>query len=198
LKLEASGERLTSSPGAPASEGLWTFVCIDMGIFLLIFFTFMIERSANVATYSLSQLRLDPMDGLANTLILLTSSWMVVKAVHAARHQAAAQVRLYLGIAVLLGVLFVINKIVEYTVKIRAGISPATNSFFSYYFFITFAHLMHVVAGIICIAYLRGQAAFRAGTAKFQTGLENVGLFWHFVDAVWLYIFPLLYLVGRP
>lgn len=187
-------EAAVDSP--PGTDGLWTFVCIDMGIFLLLFITFLVERGGNLSSYAASQLQLDPVFGLINTLVLLTSSWLVVEAVNATRQGIAPSARRYLGIALLLGCIFVVNKIVEYTLKVQAGISPATNSFFSYYFFITFAHLLHVIAGMICINYVRGRL-LQIGTTQMRTGIENVGLFWHFVDVLWLYIFPLLYLVGR-
>jgi nitric oxide reductase NorE protein len=181
----------------PGTEGLWTFVFIDMMIFLLIFLTFMGDRLGKVRVYAASQLQLDEIFGLTNTLILLTSSWMMVEGVRAARAQAASSVSRYLGLTATLGLIFIASKIVEYTLKVRAGITPATNSFFSYYYFITFVHLMHVVAGVSFIAYFRSLAPTRAGTLKYQIQLENVGLFWHFVDVIWIFIFPLLYLVGR-
>ena len=138
------------------------------------------------------------MFGMANALILLTSSWMVVEAVRAARTGGARRVSRCLGLALLLGLAFAVNKVTEYTIEVRAGFTPATNSFFSYYYFITFAHFMHVIAGMIFIAYFRNKAATQAGTARYQIGLENAGHFWHFVDVLWIFIFPMLYLVGRP
>jgi nitric oxide reductase NorE protein len=181
----------------PGSDGLWTFVFMDMVIFLLIFITFMGERLGHVGLYAASQLRLNEYFGLANALLLLTSSWLVVEAVSAARAAAVARVSRQLGLALLLGAGFVINKVVEYTLKVRAGISPASNSFFSYYYFITFIHLLHVIAGMGFIAWFRKAAPARAGSALYQAGLENVGLFWHFVDVLWIFIFPMLYLLGR-
>ena len=181
----------------PGTEGLWTFVLMDMVIFLMIFLVFMGERLRHWQVYSASQLRLDEFFGLANTVILLSSSWMVVQAVHAARRGQAVPVQRWLGGAWLLGLLFCISKLVEYTIKIRAGITPAANSFFSFYFFITVAHFLHVLAGMVCIGYCGVSARDRVGTRGYVTGLENVGLFWHFVDVLWIFIFQLLYLVGR-
>lgn len=196
------GERTSQlerdSVRAPGSEGLWTFVFIDMVIFLLIFVTFMGDRLGKAALYSASQLQLSVSLGLTNTLILLTSSWMVVEAVRSARAGDARKVSLYLAIAVLLGVAFIGNKIFEYHSKVHGGITPATNAFFSYYYFITFVHLMHVIAGVGFLAHFQSRARAQAGTPVFQRRLENVGLFWHFVDVLWLFIFALLYLVGRP
>lgn len=181
----------------PGTEGLWTFVFMDMIIFLLIFITFMGERLRHVELYRASQLRLDELFGLANTLILLTSSWAVVEAIHACRRHHGAGVRRCLGWAWLLGLVFCVDKLAEYVLKIHAGITPATNSFFSFYFFITVVHFLHVIAGMVFIGYVRSRAVSATGSAHYLTGLENVGLFWHFVDILWVFIFPLLYLVGR-
>jgi nitric oxide reductase NorE protein len=193
----ATASRAAGSARPPGTDGLWTFLFIDMVIFLMMFFVFMSERLGHVALYTASQAHLNELFGLANTLILLTSSWMVVEAVHAARRADGARVRLYLGWAWLLGLAFSVDKIVEYHAKFHAGITPVTNSFFSFYFFITIVHFMHVLAGMLFIGYCRGRALTRAGRDDFLTGLENVGLFWHFVDVLWVFIFPLLYLVGR-
>jgi nitric oxide reductase NorE protein len=170
---------------------------MDMVIFLMMFLMFMSERVARPDLFAASQLRLNEFFGLANALILITSSWRVVEAVHASRARDAVRVRRHLGQALLLGFAFAAGKTVEYTLEFRSGISPATNPFFSFYFFITFVHFMHVIAGMVCLAYCRGTAAARALSAARPTGLENVGLFWHFVDVLWIFIFPLLYLVGR-
>jgi nitric oxide reductase NorE protein len=183
--------------GTPGTEGLWTFVFIDMVIFLMIFLTFMSERLGHVQLYAESQLHLNEIFGFANTLILLTSSWMVVEAIQAARRGEPTRIRRFLGLAWMLGFAFSVNKFVEYYLKIRAGITPATNSFISFYFFITMVHFLHVIAGMLFIGYCRSKARDRAGTAGYVVGLENVGLFWHFVDVLWIFIFPLLYLVGR-
>jgi nitric oxide reductase NorE protein len=194
ISNSATARATTREPG---TEGLWTFVFIDMMVFLLIFITFMDERLAKAALYSSSQARLNEVFGLTNTLILLTSSWSMVEGVRASEVAAGARASRYLGVTAALGVIFVINKIMEYTLKVQAGITPVTNSFFSYYYFITFAHLLHVMVGIGFIAFFRRLAPAQAGASNYQTQLENVGLFWHFVDVIWIFIFPLLYLVGR-
>lgn len=185
------------SPDTPGTDGLWTFLFIDMVIFLMIFLAYMGERMRQASVYAFSQLRLDEFVGLANTLILLTSSWMVVEAIRAARQCDGERVRTFLGLAWLLGLAFSINKLVEYGAKIEAGLTPATNSFFSFYYFMTVVHLLHVIAGMAFIAHCRSQARARVGTSRYLSGLENVGLFWHLVDILWLFIFPLLYLAGR-
>jgi nitric oxide reductase NorE protein len=198
MSLERASALRGGGPARPpGTDGLWTFLFIDMLIFLVIFFMFMSERLGHVALYSASQAHLHELFGLANALILLTSSWVVVEAIHAARRADGARVRKYLGWAWVLGLAFSIDKVFEYHAEFHTGITPATNSFFSFYFFITVVHFMHVLAGMLFIAYCRGRALARAGRDDYLIGLENVGLFWHFVDVLWVFIFPLLYLVGR-
>jgi nitric oxide reductase NorE protein len=172
-------------------------VFIDMVIFLLIFLVFMADRANRVEMYTASQANLNPWVGFGNALILLTSSWLVAAGVRAGRDRRPKQLRQFLGLAWLLGATFAINKIIEYSMKFSVGISPATSPFYSFYFFITFVHFLHVLAGLLFIAYCHRQAGSRGVSAQSIVGLENVGLFWHFVDILWLYIFPLLYLIGR-
>lgn len=188
---ETSGSRAR----APGTEGIWTFVFIDMLVFLLIFFVFMAERHDHFELYKTSQLSLDAIFGFANTLILLTSSWLVVEAIESAKARSPSRVSKQLNLALLLGAVFLVNKVIEYHLKIEAGIGPTKNPFFTFYYFITFCHFLHVIAGMLYLsAFARGSTRCR-DSEKYVTGLENVGLFWHYVDVLWIFIFPLLYLV---
>lgn len=192
-----AGPRVAQTVHPPGSDGLWTFVFIDMIIFLVMFFMFMSERLKFVDLYTESQLSLNELFGLANTLILLTSSWMVVAAIQAARRRDAPAVCRHLGFAWILGFAFSLDKLAEYYLELRAGITPVKNSFYSFYFFITFVHFMHVAAGMLFIGYCWRRARQPLGPSVSLIGLENVGLFWHMVDVLWIFIFPMLYLVGR-
>ena len=177
------------------SEGLWIFVFIDMAIFALLFFVFMADRLEHFALYKTSQPHLNEIFGLVNTLVLLTSSWLVVESVHAARAMRPERVSRNLALALICGGLFCVSKFIEYHAKINAGIGPAKNSFFAFYFFITFIHFLHVVAGMLCLNSFRRRSASCLNSAAYVTGIENVGLFWHYVDVLWIFIFPLLYLI---
>src|SRR5260370_5442464 len=106
---------------------------------------------------------------------------MVVEAIQAAGRSDGAGIRWFLGWAWMLGLVFSINKFVEYYLKIRAGITPATNSFFSFYYFITMVHFLHVIAGMLFIGYCRGKARHPAGTAAYLPGLENLAFIRHLV-----------------
>lgn len=188
-RVEAAGERM------PGTEGIWTFVFIDMLVFLLIFFVFMAERVVNFELYRTSQVQLNPLFGFANALILLTSSWMVVEAIRSAKLRQPQKVARRLGFALALGLMFSVNKLAEYTLKIQGGIGPTENPFFTFYFFITFVHFLHVLAGMLFLLSFARSSRNCLGSDRYVVGLENVGLFWHYVDVLWIFILPMLYLI---
>jgi nitric oxide reductase NorE protein len=180
----------------PGTSGIWTFVFIDMVVFLLFFLVYISERLRLPDVFAASQRYLDPFVGLASTVFLLTSSWFMVEAVLAARRNAERAAALNLNFAFLLGVLFVCNKLVEYSTKFANGISPVSNGFFTFYFLITGLHLAHVIGGMCFIGHCRLRLSVELDSQNFRKKIENVGLFWHFVDVLWLFIFPMLYLAG--
>ena len=178
----------------PGTNGIWTFVFIDMIVFLMFCLVYLTERHRLQDVFVEAQHRLTPWVALLSTLALLTSSWCMAEAVHAARRNAPAAVRNWLTSALLLGAFFIANKFVEYGGKFADGITPATNGFFTFYFLITGIHFLHVCGGMVFIGHCRSSAGAEAGTADYTRKIENVGLFWHFVDILWLFIFPMLYL----
>jgi nitric oxide reductase NorE protein len=192
-------EELADEPAARTfpvgSEGIWTFIFIDMMVFLLIFFVFTTQRIDQFALYEEQHRHLNVIFGFVNTLILLTSSYFVVRAVRAARAGYPDAVRGQFRYALAFGVLFFVSKTIEYYDKFASGFTITTSSFFTFYFFITFLHLLHLLGVMVfVIAYRRGAVA-GAGDRRYVTGVENVGLFWHFVDLLWVFIFTLLYLM---
>ncbi len=190
---EASREQSSERPG---TEGIWTFVFLDMMVFALIFLVYLSERARVPAAFAHAPHHLRPLVGLASTVFLLTSSWCMAEAVQSIRRVAQQRATNFLTLALLFGGLFVVNKLIEYSGKIAAGLTPATDSFFAFYFLITGIHFVHVLGGMAFMASLRLRLAREIGSAGYLRNAENVGLFWHFVDMLWLFIFPLLYLAG--
>jgi nitric oxide reductase NorE protein len=180
----------------PGTEGIWTFVFLDMMVFALLFLVYLSERLRLPDVFVLSQKALDPIVGLASTIFLLTSSWCMVEAVHAVRADDRARAGRWLTFSFVLGSLFVANKLIEYHGKIDHGLTPATNGFYTFYFVITGIHFVHVIGGLCFMANLRATLMRDGGGQSYRRRVENVGLFWHFVDVLWLFIFPLLYLTG--
>ncbi|NBY10940.1 MAG: cytochrome c oxidase subunit 3 family protein [Sphingobacteriia bacterium] len=192
----ARQQRLSSTANPPGTDGIWTFVFIDMIVFSLFFIVYLSERLRLPDVFAASQARLDPNFGLVNTLVLLTSSLFMAEAVAAARTGNAARVKTRLALTLGCGAMFAVSKITEYSEKFAAGITPVTNSFYSFYFLLTMIHFLHVLVGMMFIAHCLSRARVETGQPGFSPKLENTGLFWHFVDLLWLFLFPLLYLAG--
>ena len=180
----------------PGTSGIWTFVFIDLVVFALLFLVFVSERLRLPDVFTTSQARLDPRMGLVGTLLLICSSWCVAEAVTRIRTHGTQHAGLYLNGALLLGCGFVLNKLVEYQGKIELGLLPVTNGFFTFYYLITGLHFLHVIGGLCFLGHCRLRLSEEQGTHGYRKKIENTGLFWHFVDLLWLFIFPLFYLTG--
>lgn len=133
------------------------------------------------------------MGGL-NTLILLTSSWMVALAVQAVKNDELDRAPRFLFGGLFTGLLFVISKSVEYADKLVAGITPATNTFYMWYFTLTGIHLAHLLLGMSLLGFTWKKSRQRVYNSGNRAVLESVGAFWHLVDLLWIVLFPLLYL----
>jgi heme/copper-type cytochrome/quinol oxidase subunit 3 len=130
---------------------------------------------------------------LANTFILLTSSMTIVMAYAAVQERNDRKVASFLGVTVFLGIAFLGMKGFEYLSEIRHGFLPSSGIFWSFYYGLTGLHALHVLAGIIINAVLWFQA-LHGSLAPYGHRVEYAGLYWHFVDIVWIFLFPLLYL----
>ena len=188
-----AGKPETDHPGAP---GIWTFVFIDMVVFALLFAVFIGERLRLPDIFSESQTALDPRVGLLGTLLLICSSWCVAATVEGVRECEPRKARLYLDGAILLGLAFGVNKLIEYHNKLELGITPVTNGYFTFYFLITALHFVHVIGGLCFLGHCRLRLRAEHADPAFRRKIESTGLFWHFVDLLWLFIFPMLYLTG--
>ncbi|MEO2002703.1 MAG: heme-copper oxidase subunit III [Candidatus Poribacteria bacterium] len=134
---------------------------------------------------------LNPVIATINTVVLLTSSLTIVKAHQAMLHDDQQKAKRLLGITALLGIAFLGLKAVEYSIELSHGYTPVTHIFWSFYYVLTGLHALHMVAGIVVNLVLRAHAAKGKLTLA---RAEAAGLYWHFVDIVWVFLFPLLYL----
>jgi nitric oxide reductase NorE protein len=180
----------------PGEAGIWVFIIGDMIVFALFFLTFAVYRSQNAALYGESHRSLNQAFGLINTLLLLTGSWFVAMAVQSARAGVCKPVGPLLGLGLTSGAGFVFVKILEYSEKIRAGITLTTNEFFMFYFMFTGIHLLHVLIGMVVLARLLVLSQ-KASLSAHDIGiLESGGAFWHLVDLLWIVLFCLFYLLS--
>jgi nitric oxide reductase NorE protein len=187
--------RARPEPHVPGEAGIWIFILGDMLVFALFFCVFTFYRGEQQALFSASQASLNTGLGLANTLLLLTSSWFVIEAVQAARQGLRKLSCGLFFLTFLCGVAFCGIKLVEYSEKIAAGITLTSNDFFMFYYIFTGLHFVHVIIGLVMLVFVMLTLA-RQATGEQELRFVEVGAsYWHMVDVLWIILFPLIYLV---
>ena len=179
-----------------ATLGIWTFLATEVLLFGGLFTAYVIFRIKYPRMFYEDHLMLDRVLGAVNTIVLIGSSLTVALGISAIRKGKVRLLRMYLSFTILLAATFLGIKYLEYTEKFSHGLSPGTDIFFSLYFMLTGLHGIHVLAGMVVLGtvlYLAGKGKY---SESYHTPVEISGLYWHFVDLVWIYLFPLLYLVG--
>ncbi len=169
---------------------VWWFLASEIMVFGGLIASYIVFRLGS-STWAEASHHLSMTFAAVNTLVLLTSSYTVVRAFVAAERGDATGLRINLGLTVLGGLLFLGLKAVEYTTEIRAGFTPGTGIFWSFYYTMTGLHALHVLGGVVVNAVVLVAAA---ASLKHPHRVELAGLYWHFVDVVWIFLFPLLYL----
>ena len=179
-------------------EGVWFFIVADMSLFAVFFLLFMTERYKAPALFESSRQQLDVLLGALNTLILLTSSWLVALAVHHARAGRRAAVMRFLGLGMTVGAGFAVTKVYEYWHKIEAGITLLSNDFFMFYYALTGLHFLHFLIGMVVLAVCVAKTRRDALDGRYLVWIESSGCYWHMVDLLWLVLFPMIYLLRAP
>jgi nitric oxide reductase NorE protein len=177
----------------PGEAGLWILIFGDLMVFGLFFGTFAYYYQQQPDLFRASQATLNQSLGLLNTLLLLTSSYFVVRGLNAVRRGDGITAQRWILVAMVLGLGFVAVKAVEYGEKIHAGIFPVTNDFYMLYFGFTGIHLSHVLVGLGALAFLRSRLPKMAETRQFAVA-EGCTIFWHLVDILWVVLFAIFYL----
>ncbi len=132
-----------------------------------------------------------------NTVILITSSVTMVMAWASLELKKFNKYRMYMAITILLALCFLVVKSFEYAHKFEMHHFPSTSNFYAIYFVLTGLHGLHVIGGIIVNTYLLlpGSKMWKTNPEQFTGRVEAAGLYWHFVDLVWIFLFPALYLL---
>lgn len=189
--------------------GIWIFLATEILFFGVLFAAYAITRVRFPEAFAAgSRLTNLPLAG-TNTAVLVTSSLTMALGVHAARHGARRALVGWLGLTVALGCAFLAIKAVEYRFDYLEHLVPSLDFryagpqadqvelFFYLYFFITGVHALHVLIGIGCIATIAVMASRDKFSPAYYTPVDVTGLYWHLVDVIWLFVFPILYLVSR-
>lgn len=177
----------------PGQPDMWVFVLFETLVFTSYFVVYLLFRTHHYHAYLQSQADLDLRIGVFNTIVLLASSWSVARCVQASR---AGDFRAALKdafITLLLGVVFLVSKVLEWVKELRMGNGFTTSEFFQHYFFLTGIHALHVVIGFVALGVVMYQLWSPA--RRSQNLVETGATYWHTVDFLWVLIFALLYVV---
>ena len=192
-----------------ASLGMWIFLITEILFFGGMFACYVVYRTAYPDAWHAGSATLDVRLGAINTAVLIASSLTMALAVHAAQIGRKTPLVVFLVLTIALGGIFLGIKAVEYHHKWQDNLIPgpafdfhghgggSVQLFFALYFALTGMHALHMVIGIGLLSNLVRQSLAGRFDAAYNTPVEMVGLYWHFVDIVWIFLFPLLYLLGR-
>jgi cytochrome c oxidase subunit III len=186
----------THSGISNAKLGVWLFLASEIMLFATLFTTYIVLRLGSTS-WPWGWDALNVPLALLNTVILIASSVTIVMAYAKTYDKDAAGFRFWMGLTLALSFAFLVVKSFEYGAKFEHGIRPSTSIFYAIYFTMTGLHGLHVIGGIVVNAGL-----FYMSTVKehwehplFLGRVEGAGLYWHFVDLVWIFLFPALYLL---
>jgi len=180
-----------------AKLGIWLFLASEVMLFGGLFSAYIMLRLSdpNWANYGQSALNI-PLATL-NTAVLITSSVTMVMSWISLKLNDLKKYSLYMGLTLLCSFGFLVIKYIEYTAKFDHGLFPSSNNFLAVYFTLTGLHGLHVIGGIIVNGYFfgPGKSMWLTEPERFTNRIEVAGLYWHFVDLVWIFLFPALYLL---
>jgi cytochrome c oxidase subunit 3 len=179
--------------------GIWIFLASEIMLFGGLFSAYVFLRMAapdGDFAYWGSKLNI-PM-ATFNTLVLITSSMTMLMSWASLKMKDLQKFKMYMGITLLCATIFLLVKYFEYTGKFHHGIFPSSSTFMGIYFTLTGLHMLHIIGGMIVMGYFwlpMGNKMWESDSERFTNRIEIVGLYWHFVDLVWIFLFPILYLL---
>ena len=179
----------------PGDLAIWLFIFMELLVFGIAFISYAVARVQNVEMFNQYQLTLNTELGAANTILLITASYFVIRAVHAIKLDDYKACTHWLYAAFAGGAGFLVLKSLEYYDKFSAGISLSTNTFYMFYLSLTMFHFLHVILGMIILLAVAIKAQRGAYSASNHIGVETGASYWHMVDLVWIILFPLVYVL---
>jgi cytochrome c oxidase subunit 3 len=192
-----------------ATLGMWVFLVTEVLFFGGALMAYAIYRSWYPQAFAAASHELDVVLGTINTAVLIASSLTMALAVHAAQSDDRKRLTLFLIVTMALGTAFLGIKSVEYYTKFVEHHVPGSGFqfepryfqqaqiFFSVYFVLTGLHALHMIIGLGILTWMLVWVGNGTITREYSSPIEISGLYWHFVDIVWIFLFPLLYLIGR-
>jgi cytochrome c oxidase subunit 3 len=206
LALQEQFEEMPQQKEA-ATLGMWAFLATEVLFFGAMLMSYITYRHAYPQAFAEASRHTIVLYGTINTAILLTSSLSMALAVNAARTNHLKWVFRFLAITILLGLAFLAIKGLEYSEDLheqlwpgphfKSGLPREAQIFWVLYWIMTGVHAVHVTVGIVLLSVIAWMTSRRKFSALYYTPVEMIGLYWHFVDIIWIYLYPLLYLIHR-
>ena len=184
-----------SSDKVPGDIAVWILIFAELFEFGLFFVIFIVAKAHNPEVFSAGPQYLDTFSGIANTFILLTSSFFIAKGVQAIKQDRVKASQKWLVLTFLSGFAYCCVKAWEYHMNEVRGIGIDTDIFFTVYYYLTFNHLLHVMFGMCGLLWVFLRNHFKAYSAQQHAGFEATACYWHMVDLAWIIIFPILYVL---
>jgi cytochrome c oxidase subunit 3 len=177
--------------------GVWLFLASEVMLFAALFSSYILLRVGFPGEWPHGYEELSVPLAAFNTVVLITSSVTMVMAWASLKMNNFSRFRLHLGATIALSLVFLVVKFFEYEHHLAIGETPAHSTFLAIYFTMTGLHGLHILGGIIVNSYLWGPGAkmWTTEPQRFVNRIEIAGLYWHFVDLVWIFLFPMLYLL---
>lgn len=186
--------------------GMWLFIFTELLLFGGLFIIYSIYRYMNPEAFQLAAHELDTFIGAFNTVILLVSSMTIAMSTSALQRKNIKLTIYLIGITLVLALVFLVNKYFEWGIKFEHGIFPGSEHlhadfgqgeilFFGLYFVMTGLHALHIIAGMVIMIVALARVRSGRVHADRPVLLENAGLYWHLVDLIWIFLFPLFYLI---
>lgn len=200
--LEYAASKLETDPHSATLSinnhkfGMWLFLASEVMFFTGLLGTYLVLRLSDPAGFSAeaaAHLHWEP--AALNTMVLIFSSLTMALSIHWAAAGEAGKTKLYLALTMLCAVGFMLIKAYEYNQKFSHGVYPSTHVFWACYFICTGIHGLHVVLGLPALLLGLAKVSSSPDPRRQANYLECVGLYWHFVDLVWIFLFPLFYLL---
>lgn len=194
--LDPDSPAQTGDLAPPGDLAIWFFILAELLAFAVFFLAYAFARARHVELFNAMQAQVDRNAGAINTVLLISGSWCVARAVTIVTEQGDAQRGAHwLGGGIVCGGGFLLVKGFEYAAKFGAGINLSTNTFWMFYLSLTFFHFMHVILGLVILAVLLVQTRAGHYGPGHANGLESGAAYWHMVDLVWIVLFPLVYVM---
>jgi len=179
----------------PGSLAIWAAILAEMSEFAIMFIVYFLAKVHNPELFAAGPEKLNTLAGTVNTLLMLTSSFFVVRALIAIRNNKPVTSTRWLWGAVAAGMLYLVIKYFEYQWNASQGLNTETNIFYGVYYYVTFNHFLHVGWGSAAIIWVIYRLNTGVYTQQDHEGFLNVAVYWHMIDLAWITIFPLLYVI---